>query len=205
MDGSLPGSSVHGTIQARIVEWVAIPFSRGSFWPRDRTLVSCIAGRFFTLRVTCYFFVTIKISILVHRDFYSYMSWYILIDRYIQELEWKRISRYKLKRGELCVVGRGNQPFIVYLKEVTEGFWAEKWCHQTCHWREGELDRNPYGTRAETLGRQIRVDANVSLQVSFQVLRVPVICSALTFPEQAHEILFSTLPHKGIKVKCCLL
>ena len=42
VDYSLPGSSVHG-IQTRTLEWVAIPFSRGSSWPRDRTWVSCIA------------------------------------------------------------------------------------------------------------------------------------------------------------------
>ena len=48
MDCGLPGSSIHGISQARILEWVAIPFSRGSSWPRDRTQVSCIAGRFFT-------------------------------------------------------------------------------------------------------------------------------------------------------------
>ena len=48
MDCSLPSSSVHGILQARILEWVASPFSRGSSWPRDRTHVSCIAGRFFT-------------------------------------------------------------------------------------------------------------------------------------------------------------
>ena len=35
MDYSLPGSSVHGILQARILEWIAIPFSRGSSWPRD--------------------------------------------------------------------------------------------------------------------------------------------------------------------------
>ena len=39
---------VHGILQARILEWVAFPFSRGSSQPRDRTQVSCIAGRFFT-------------------------------------------------------------------------------------------------------------------------------------------------------------
>ena len=43
-----PGSSVHGILQARIMEWVAIPFSRGSSQPRDRTWVSCISSRFFT-------------------------------------------------------------------------------------------------------------------------------------------------------------
>ena len=45
---SPPGSSVHGIFQARILEWVAISFSRGSSRPRDWTRVSCIAGEFFT-------------------------------------------------------------------------------------------------------------------------------------------------------------
>ena len=44
MDCSPPGSSVHGTLQARILEWVAISFSRGSSWLRDRTQVSYTAG-----------------------------------------------------------------------------------------------------------------------------------------------------------------
>ena len=48
MDCSLLGPSVHEVLQARILEWVAIPFSRGSSWPRDRIQVSWIAGRFFT-------------------------------------------------------------------------------------------------------------------------------------------------------------
>ena len=49
---SLPGSSVHGILQARILEWVAMPFSRGSSQPRDRTQVSCMAGGFFTVWAT---------------------------------------------------------------------------------------------------------------------------------------------------------
>ena len=48
MGCSLPGSSVCWILQARILEWVAIPFSRGSSQPRDWTQVSHIAGRFFT-------------------------------------------------------------------------------------------------------------------------------------------------------------
>ena len=52
MDCSPPGFSVHGILQARILEWVAIPFSRGSSWPRDRTWVSCTAGSFFTVWAT---------------------------------------------------------------------------------------------------------------------------------------------------------
>ena len=49
MDCNTPGSSVHGILQARILEWVAISFSRGSSRPRDPTQVSCIAGRHFNL------------------------------------------------------------------------------------------------------------------------------------------------------------
>ena len=52
MGCSLPGSSVHGILQARLLEWLPMPFSRGSFWPREWTLVSCIAGRFFTIWAT---------------------------------------------------------------------------------------------------------------------------------------------------------
>ena len=46
MGCSLPGSSIHGILQARILEWVAISFSRGSSWPRNRTQVSCITGSY---------------------------------------------------------------------------------------------------------------------------------------------------------------
>ena len=54
MDCSLQGFSVHGILQARKLEWVAMPSSRGSFLPRDQTSVSCVsasAGRFFTTSV----------------------------------------------------------------------------------------------------------------------------------------------------------
>ena len=49
---SPPGSSVHGILQARILEWVAVPFSSGFSWPRYWTQVSCIAGRSFTIWAT---------------------------------------------------------------------------------------------------------------------------------------------------------
>ena len=54
MDCSLPGSSLHGILQARVLEWVAISFSRGSSWPRDQTQVSRIPGRHFNLWATRY-------------------------------------------------------------------------------------------------------------------------------------------------------
>ena len=48
VDCSLPDSSVHEILQARILEWITMPSSRGSSQPRDQTQVSHIAGRFFT-------------------------------------------------------------------------------------------------------------------------------------------------------------
>ena len=58
VDCSPPGS-LHGIFQARILEWIAISFSRWSSWPRDWTQVSCIVGRFFTLWATQIFIVII--------------------------------------------------------------------------------------------------------------------------------------------------
>ena len=52
VDCSPPGPSVHGIFQARVLEWVAISFSRRSSWPRDRTRVSHIVGRCFTVWAT---------------------------------------------------------------------------------------------------------------------------------------------------------
>ena len=52
MDCSLPGFSVHGIFQARVLERVAISFSRGSSWPRNQTHVSCVGGRCFTFWAT---------------------------------------------------------------------------------------------------------------------------------------------------------
>ena len=52
MDCSLPGSSVHGIFQARVLEWTAISFSRGSSQPRAQTRVSCIVDRRFTVWAT---------------------------------------------------------------------------------------------------------------------------------------------------------
>ena len=52
VDCSLPGFSIHGIFQARILEWVAISFSSGSSQPRDRILVSCTAGRLLAIWAT---------------------------------------------------------------------------------------------------------------------------------------------------------
>ena len=73
MDVSPPDSSVYGILQARILEWTAISFSRGSSWPRDQTWVSCTAGRFFTIWATK---EALDSSLLVYKKVAVY---YILI------------------------------------------------------------------------------------------------------------------------------
>ena len=77
MDCSLPGSSIHGILQARILEWTAISFSRGSSQPRDQIQVSCIVDRFFTICAT--------------REAQKYWSGYLSLLQGIfltQELNW---------------------------------------------------------------------------------------------------------------------
>ena len=74
MDCSLPGSSVHGILQRRILEWVAISFSRGSSQPRDRTQVSSIEGRFFTLwatRKATRKFISLNKQLFLHNKIYQ--------------------------------------------------------------------------------------------------------------------------------------
>ena len=68
MGCSPPGSSGHGISQARMLEWIAISFSRGSSWLRDQTCISCIAGEFFTTEppgkpTTVYLKLKIKVKV----------------------------------------------------------------------------------------------------------------------------------------------
>ena len=72
MDCSLPGSSVHGIFQAIVLEWIAVSFSSGSSWPRDRTWVSCIVDRHFIVWATIMAFTNLHSS-LMHIMIYSHI------------------------------------------------------------------------------------------------------------------------------------
>ena len=72
MDCSLPGFSIHGIFQARVLELVAICFSRGTSQPRDRTQVSCIAGRHFTLWATILFIFSFFLSLSLVNYYMSF-------------------------------------------------------------------------------------------------------------------------------------
>ena len=80
---SLPGSSVHGILQAKILEWIAISFSRGSSPPRDWTWVSCTAGGFFTnwdTRETQVIASSLQFRPLTPSVFLQVFEWKILIE-----------------------------------------------------------------------------------------------------------------------------
>ena len=66
MNSNPPGSFVHGISQARILEWVSFSYSRGSSQLRDQTLVSCIAGRFFTIWATREALLRVLVSLFSH-------------------------------------------------------------------------------------------------------------------------------------------
>ena len=71
VDCNPPGSSVHGILQARILEWVAISFSRGSSRPGDQTQVSCTAGRRVKLWATRDLLGSIPSPSIVQKSWYS--------------------------------------------------------------------------------------------------------------------------------------
>ena len=66
MDYSLIGSSVQGILQAKILEWVALPFSMRTSQPRDETQVFCIAGRFFMIWATMEAYTIMTQFIIFH-------------------------------------------------------------------------------------------------------------------------------------------
>ena len=82
MDWRPPGSSVHGIFQARVLEWVAISFSRGSSRPRDRTRVSWVVGRRFTIGAKREAWQAYKTSVLFSAccSFSVVFAWFIHVD-----------------------------------------------------------------------------------------------------------------------------
>ena len=75
MDHSLPGSSVHGIFQARVLEWVGISFSRVSSWPRDQT---CIVGRRFTVWATREVYSVMPLLLKIWNAFWPFEDRYLL-------------------------------------------------------------------------------------------------------------------------------
>ena len=118
---SLPGSSVHGILQARILEWVAISFSRGYSRPRNRTQFSCIAGRHFTIWATREF--AIKLTVL-HSFVFVFPIKILPIMKpiiLIQNVVLERTLERSLTSKEIKPVNRkGNQSWMFIWKTDAE-------------------------------------------------------------------------------------
>ena len=97
-DCSPPGSSVHGILQARILEWVATSFSRGSSQPRDQARVSCIAGRFLTIWATTTW-MNLK-NIMLTEEWINKM-WYIYTMEYYSAIKKNEIMSFEASRMDL--------------------------------------------------------------------------------------------------------
>ena len=133
MDCSLPRSSVHGIFQARVLEWVAISFSRGSAWPRDRTQISHIAGRRFTIWATPGQINGIAIHIVRNR-LYQAVSQYF------------RAGTVNIGSdgvGSYQHAMMGGEPKIFLPKEASSPILSEKssWSHLYSH--RLQVDRRP--------------------------------------------------------------
>ena len=142
VDCSLPGSSVNGIFQARVLEWVAIAFPRGSSPPRDRTQVSRIVGRRFTVWATreapCYGKVALYLEltcvwnlvILLMGRWYTFLNINLPLCRMESSSHWIITTSLSSLRtqSEWCVLyflvpGRGPGPWSVLNK-----YWKKEDC-----------------------------------------------------------------------------
>ena len=158
MDSSLPGSSVHGIFQLRILEWVAISCSRGSSWPRDQTCVSCI-GRWilyhWATKEALYYFNTSQIHLLsfsqclyllqivVHLSIFNYSSFKYFNKRNAEEMQTLVLNYYAVcfcccsvakSCPTLCDHMDCSMPgssVLHYLPEFAQihDHWLSQWCH----------------------------------------------------------------------------
>ena len=143
------GSSVHGILQAILLETVAIRFSRGSFWPRDKTPVSCIAGRFFTVCATreapcicmcecerecvCIFKIASSLSIHLSVDICAAMNTGMHVSLWIINSPRSRIAVTSLSLFTFMHWRRQWQPSPVFLLGESQGWRSLVGCHLWGH------------------------------------------------------------------------
>ena len=107
---NLPGSSMHGILQARILKWAAVSFSRQCCWPSRWTRVSCIAGRFFTIWATCtvnhlhYFLFILTVKMIWEDNLFT--VWILSMESYLEYMFWP-----------------GIVVFVVYFRIVLPNGW----------------------------------------------------------------------------------
>ena len=126
-DCSPPGSSVHEIFQARILEWVAIFFSRGSSQPRDQTQVSCTAGRFFTDRATREALITLdRLNNLL--QFYISTCCFALLF-YVMEIAFFPLNfiNYPLLSSTFFSAAFSPLSIFIELQRVRTLLWTRLW------------------------------------------------------------------------------
>ena len=118
---SLPGSSIHGISQARILEQIVISFSSRSSWPRDRTWVSCTAGRLFTIWATrespnfCFFFLENVLNVVKCFFYISLDNHFFLHSFNVVYFNQFSYSLHSMNKSHLVVVCK---PFSMILNLV---------------------------------------------------------------------------------------
>ena len=137
MECNLPSSSVHGILHARILEWVAISFSRGSFWPRNWTRVSCI-GRWILYRwasgEAALWAAVLWLSVHIERDEND--------DKMMQQWEWRcRVSSgwtriRRSKAGPICAGWGGKEEALHVWGAWAQLSWEQQ-APQKTQWSQG--------------------------------------------------------------------
>ena len=126
MDCSLPGSSLHGILQARVLEWVAVSFSKGSSRPRDQTWASRIVGRCFNLWATkeAHYFLCMQVYSYLKLQHLMYKNEIPLLKvQVLEKLGGDSISRWEEKAGHLTQ----NHFLITPSKDKTGKYHRNRW------------------------------------------------------------------------------
>ena len=182
MDCSPPGSSVHEILQARILAWVAMPFSRGSSWPRDQTCISWsswIAGWFFTTEPLGKPMV--------------YSSLVYIMALYSSTLAWK-IPRTE-EPGRLQSMGslRVGHDWATSLSLFTFMHWRRKWQPIQCSCLENPRDGGAwsaavYGVaQSRTRLKQLSSSSSSSINLRFSCFSQYRIHLQCGIPSGMHE------------------
>ena len=122
--------TVHGILQARILEWVAFPFSRGYSQPRDQTQVSYIAGRFFT---SCHK-GSPQMWEMDHKEDWALKNW-CFQPMVLQKTLESPLDSKAINPGPFP---KGNQPWIFIGKTDTKAKTSNTlatWCEELTHWK----------------------------------------------------------------------
>ena len=141
MDSSPPGSSVHGILQARILDWVSMPSSRGFSPPRDRTHVSYIVGRFFTIwdntEVLTHVICSISLSFII------FISLTIIIIKFCGNISccpWELLSPKLQTKGNVFLTSASG-------KAASRHFWAASWVMNWANAQPTQRDKTKWDPR----------------------------------------------------------